>query len=199
MRRILHAAVATPSQRSAAAARRERERKIAAHAHPVSPIACPSASVRARPAGASRPQPSPPAVQAGAERLKKIRAPFKTWFRIVDEINTPAPLELSIEEIQATVARHYRVAQPDLISARRTAGVVRPRQIAMFLAKNLTPNSLPVIGRKFGGRDHTTVLHAVRRSRRCRPVTAIWPAISTPSPARSQRLPDAWRREASRK
>ena len=56
----------------------------------------------------------------------------------------------------------------DLISARRTADVVRPRQIAMFLAKNLTPNSLPVIGRKFGGRDHTTVLHAVRK------IEALW-------------------------
>jgi hypothetical protein len=163
MQRILHAAVATPSQKSAAAARRERERKIAAHAHPDPPMACPSASVRSQPAVASRPQPSPPAVQAGAERLKKIRAPFKTWLRIVDGINPPAPLKLSIEEIQAAMARHYRMAQPDLISARRTADVVRPRQIAMFLAKNLTPNSLPVIGRKFGGRDHTTVLHAVRK------------------------------------
>ena len=163
MQTILHAAVATPSQKLAAAARRERERKIAAHAHPDSPIACPSASVRSQQPGASRPPPSPPAVQAWAERQKKIRAPFKTWFCIVDEINPPPPPRLSIEEIQTAVARYCKVAQPDLISARRTADVVRPRQIAMFLAKTLTPNSLPVIGRKFGGRDHTTVLHAVRK------------------------------------
>jgi hypothetical protein len=160
---LLHAAVATPSQKRAAAARRERERKIAAHAHPDSPISCPSASLRSQPAGASRPQPSPPAVQAWAERPKKIHPPLRTWFWIVDEINPSAPARLSIEEIQTAVARHCKVAHPDLISARRSADIVRPRQIAMYLAKNLTPNSLPAIGRKFGGRDHTTVLHAVRK------------------------------------
>jgi DnaA-like protein len=163
MQTLLHAAVATPSQKRAAAARRERERKIAAHAHPDSPISCPSASLRSQQAGASRPQPPPQAVQAGPERLKKISAPLKTWFWIVDEVDPSAPAWLSIEEIQTAVAHHCKVAHPDLISARRTADVVRPRQIAMYLAKNLTPNSLPVIGRKFGGRDHTTVLHAVRK------------------------------------
>ena len=54
-------------------------------------------------------------------------------------------------------------ADADLLSSRRTANVVRPRQIAMYLAKMLTPRSLPEIGRRFGGRDHTTVLHAVRK------------------------------------
>jgi chromosomal replication initiator protein len=77
--------------------------------------------------------------------------------------STRPPPRLSIEQIQTAVARHCRVTLPDLISARRTADVVRLRQIARFLAKNLTPNSLPVIGRIFGGRDHTTVLHAVRK------------------------------------
>jgi chromosomal replication initiator protein len=71
--------------------------------------------------------------------------------------------KLSIEEIQAAVEHHCKVAHIELISARRTATLVRPRQIAMFLSRHLTPNSLPVIGRKFGGRDHTTVLHAVRK------------------------------------
>jgi chromosomal replication initiator protein len=55
------------------------------------------------------------------------------------------------------------VSRSDLLSARRTANVVRPRQIAMYLAKTLTLRSLPEIGRRFGGRDHTTVLHAVRK------------------------------------
>jgi chromosomal replication initiator protein len=68
-----------------------------------------------------------------------------------------------IEEIQRIVARHYNVSRSDLLSARRTANVVRPRQIAMYLAKTLTLRSLPEIGRRFGGRDHTTVLHAVRK------------------------------------
>jgi chromosomal replication initiator protein len=76
------------------------------------------------------------------------------------------PVELKrvrIEEIQCIVARHYNVSRSDLLSSRRTANVVRPRQIAMYLARTLTPRSLPEIGRRFGGRDHTTVLHAVRK------------------------------------
>src|SRR5262249_39146366 len=55
------------------------------------------------------------------------------------------------------------VSRADLLSSRRTANVVRPRQVAMYLAKTLTLRSLPEIGRRFGGRDHTTVLHAVRK------------------------------------
>ncbi len=70
---------------------------------------------------------------------------------------------VKIEAIQNVVAKHYGVARTDLISSRRTANVVRPRQVAMYLAKVLTLRSLPEIGRHFGGRDHTTVLHAVRK------------------------------------
>ncbi len=61
------------------------------------------------------------------------------------------------------MARQYNVSRADLLSSRRTANVVRPRQVAMYLAKTLTLRSLPEIGRRFGGRDHTTVLHAVRK------------------------------------
>ncbi|WCR55581.1 chromosomal replication initiator protein DnaA [Bartonella clarridgeiae] len=70
---------------------------------------------------------------------------------------------IRIEEIQRTVARHYNISRQDLLSNRRTRTVVKPRQVAMYLAKVLTPRSLPEIGRRFGGRDHTTVLHAVRK------------------------------------
>ncbi|MFT4346779.1 chromosomal replication initiator protein DnaA [Bartonella ancashensis] len=70
---------------------------------------------------------------------------------------------IRIEEIQRTVARHYNVSKQDLLSNRRTRTIVKPRQVAMYLAKMLTPRSLPEIGRRFGGRDHTTVLHAVRK------------------------------------
>jgi chromosomal replication initiator protein len=76
------------------------------------------------------------------------------------------PIEMErvgIEEIQRVVARHYNVSRSDLLSSRRTANVMRPRQIAMYLAKTLTLRSLPEIGRRFGGRDHTNVLHAVRK------------------------------------
>jgi chromosomal replication initiator protein len=61
------------------------------------------------------------------------------------------------------VATRYNVSRSDILSERRTAAVVRPRQIAMYLSKVLTLRSLPEIGRRFGGRDHTTVLHAVRK------------------------------------
>ena len=68
-----------------------------------------------------------------------------------------------IEDIQKIVARQFNVSKNDLLSNRRTRVIVRPRQIAMYLAKMMTPRSLPEIGRRFGGRDHTTVLHAVRK------------------------------------
>jgi chromosomal replication initiator protein len=80
-----------------------------------------------------------------------------------DLIRTPEPKRVKIEDIQKLVATHFNVSRADIVSARRTAGVVRPRQIAMYLSKVLTPRSLPEIGRRFGGRDHTTVLHAVRK------------------------------------
>ena len=71
--------------------------------------------------------------------------------------------KLTIDDIQRRVAEHYRLKLSDLVSPRRAREVARPRQVAMYLAKQLTPRSYPEIGRRFGGRDHTTVLHAVRR------------------------------------
>jgi chromosomal replication initiator protein len=82
---------------------------------------------------------------------------------IRDLIRTHEPKRVKIEDIQKLVASHYSVSRADILSSRRTAAVVKPRQVAMFLAKMLTPRSLPEIGRRFGGRDHTTVLHAVRK------------------------------------
>jgi chromosomal replication initiator protein len=82
---------------------------------------------------------------------------------IRDLIRPQEPKRIKIEEIQRIVARQYNVSRADLLSSRRTANVVRPRQVAMYLAKQLTLRSLPEIGRRFGGRDHTTVLHAVRK------------------------------------
>ncbi len=70
---------------------------------------------------------------------------------------------MKIEDIQKLVASHYSVTRADILSSRRTATVVKPRQVAMYLSKALTLRSLPEIGRRFGGRDHTTVLHAVRK------------------------------------
>lgn len=82
---------------------------------------------------------------------------------IRDLIRVREPKRVKIEDIQKLVASHYSISRPDILSSRRTATVVRPRQIAMYLSKVLTLRSLPEIGRRFGGRDHTTVLHAVRK------------------------------------
>lgn len=70
---------------------------------------------------------------------------------------------VTIDEIQRRVAEYFNVKMGDMLSARRARSVARPRQIAMYLSKQLTTRSLPEIGRKFGGRDHTTVIHAVRK------------------------------------
>ena len=71
--------------------------------------------------------------------------------------------KVTIDEIIRKVADHYNLRMSDLLSARRARQVARPRQVAMYLAKTLTSRSLPDIGRRFGGRDHTTVIHAVRK------------------------------------
>jgi len=82
---------------------------------------------------------------------------------IRDLVRTREPKRVKIEDIQKLVATHFNVSRADILSSRRTANVVRPRQIAMYLSKTMTLRSLPEIGRRFGGRDHTTVLHAVRK------------------------------------
>ncbi|WP_424971877.1 chromosomal replication initiator protein DnaA [Dinoroseobacter sp. S76] len=70
---------------------------------------------------------------------------------------------VTVDEIMQTVSKFYNVRMTDLLGPRRTRAIARPRQLAMYLAKTLTTRSLPEIGRRFGGRDHTTVIHAVKR------------------------------------
>lgn len=82
---------------------------------------------------------------------------------VLSDLLRASERRVTIDEIQKKVAEHYNVRVADMHSARRSRAVARPRQVAMYLAKQLTPRSLPEIGRKFGGRDHTTVIHAVRK------------------------------------
>ena len=70
---------------------------------------------------------------------------------------------VSVENIQKTVAEYYKIRVSDLLSKRRNRSIARPRQVAMALAKEFTNHSLPEIGDAFGGRDHTTVIHACRK------------------------------------
>ena len=82
---------------------------------------------------------------------------------ILHDVLRASERRVSIEEIQKRVAEHFNIKVSDMHSARRARAVARPRQVAMYLSKQLTTHSLPEIGRKFGGRDHTTVMHAVRK------------------------------------
>jgi hypothetical protein len=86
----------------------------------------------------------------------------RDWLILSQEALSYKPRVL-VSVVRRVVCARYGVNETDLLSVRRTAKVVRPRQIAMYLAKTLTTNSLSEIGRRFGGRDHTTVLHAVRK------------------------------------
>lgn len=131
---------ATPSQRRAAVERElRRSRFERAVRPPTNPLAAPIEKVL-----------DPP-----ADRW--------AWFRIEEEIDPLQPRSPKIQEIQAATARHYGISRMDLISERRTANVVGPRHVAMYLSHALTLRSFPAIGRMTGNRDHTTVIHGVRK------------------------------------
>lgn len=89
--------------------------------------------------------------------------PYHLWFKIIDEIDPQQPGYPSVRFIQAVVCRYYNIRLADLISSRRTLAVVRPRQMAMHLCRELTLFSFPHISRAFSGRDHTTAVHAHKK------------------------------------
>ena len=88
--------------------------------------------------------------------IELIRESLKDLLALQDKL-------VSVDNIQRTVAEYYKIKISDLLSKRRSRSVARPRQVAMALSKELTNHSLPEIGDVFGGRDHTTVLHACRK------------------------------------
>jgi chromosomal replication initiator protein len=112
---------------------------------------------------------------------------------------------VTIEEIKKKVAEHYGLKVQDLESPNRSRSIVRPRQIAMFLARLLTPRSYPEIGRRFGNRDHTTVMHAVETITRLTGIDATfaeeveqlrlsirnWPVEGLSTVAKAEAAPDA--------
>ena len=112
------------------------------------------------------PPPPPPVVKA--EPIPEPPAPRRDWLHVESTsfVNMTTPLK--IRAIQTHVCTHYRVSLNDILSARRDATAVRPRQVGMYICKALTLASLPQIGQRFGGRDHTTVLHAIRKLERLR-------------------------------
>ncbi|MFQ5625285.1 MAG: chromosomal replication initiator protein DnaA [Methyloligellaceae bacterium] len=84
-------------------------------------------------------------------------------FIVRDLMSSSEPKRIKIDDILRIITKHFGVNRSELLSSRRNRSIVRPRQIGMYLAKNLTSRSLPEIGRRFGNRDHTTVLHAIRK------------------------------------
>jgi chromosomal replication initiator protein len=88
---------------------------------------------------------------------------LETTQELLHDILKAHDRRVTIDEIQRRVAEHYNLRVTDMSSARRARAVARPRQVAMYLAKQLTARSLPEIGKKFGNRDHTTVMHACSR------------------------------------
>ncbi|MBV9538719.1 MAG: chromosomal replication initiator protein DnaA [Acidisphaera sp.] len=88
---------------------------------------------------------------------------FESTQEVLGDILRSHDRRISIEEIQRRVCDHYHIRLTDMASSRRARNVARPRQVAMYLAKQLTQRSLPEIGRRFGNRDHTTVMHAIQR------------------------------------
>lgn len=140
-------AAATPRQLAAYAEHKARMARIAARAVGKSPAPAPSPIPTSTPAPVCDEQDRPAAAPT-----------THPWFHIVELM----PGRITIDKIQAIVCRDFGLSSGEFLAKRRTKSVVRPRQIAMYLAKELTQRSLLEIGRRFGGRDHTTILHAVR-------------------------------------
>ena len=113
----------------------------------------------------THPRPSHRALNRIVAHLTLVGRPItlETTQEVLHDLLRANDRRVTIEEIQKRVAEHYNIRLADMHSARRARAVARPRQVAMWLCKQLTPRSLPEIGRKFGGRDHTTVMHAVRK------------------------------------
>jgi chromosomal replication initiator protein len=99
---------------------------------------------------------------------------LETTQELLQDVLRAHDRRITIEEIQKRVAEHFNIRLADMHSARRARAVARPRQVAMYLAKQLTSRSLPEIGRKFGGRDHTTVMHAVKKVEQLRETDATF-------------------------
>jgi|tagenome__1003787_1003787.scaffolds.fasta_scaffold20279654_1 hypothetical protein len=88
---------------------------------------------------------------------------YELTYALAATVPPPVPSPLSVRTVQRAVCQHYGVTLADLLSNRRTQALVLPRQVAVWLCRQLTTHSLPAIGHHFGGRDHTTMLHAARR------------------------------------
>jgi len=156
----LHQEQVTERQARASSSRAERLRRLgvvrpAGEAKPTVPARRPLATVTN----------SKPAASAPVDPVQNPMAAYEHTFWCADLVSDRPfhPRRPKISDIQRAVCQHYNVTLVDLLSIRRTAKLVRPRQVAMYIAKTLLLKSLPDIAQRFGDRDHTTALHAVRK------------------------------------
>jgi hypothetical protein len=163
----IHVTDLTPTQRDAVERSRSFRKTIAAKAVELAHRKANAALEALRVVALEAPLSRTPSIRTIAPEAMpaEIDPPGPNWFVVLgsDPKRSDYP---SIRDIQKAVCKHYDVKMMDLLSTRRTAEIVKPRQVAMFLCKDLTPHSLPQLGRRFGGKDHTTVLHAVRKVER---------------------------------
>ena len=104
----------------------------------------------------------PASVQEGVAFYQMHGAVLALFGRCLLYTSRASDRKITIEEIQRKVSEHFNIRLSDMIGPKRTRTIARPRQVAMYLAKQITTRSLPDIGRRFGGRDHTTIMHGVR-------------------------------------
>jgi chromosomal replication initiation ATPase DnaA len=162
-----HVAGLTPTQRSAVIRHRSFRETIAAKAAELADRKANEALNALRVVALETPLSLTPSLQSVTlEDVPEEADPLaQNWFEVLPAEPKRSDFP-SIRDIQKAVCKLYDVKLVDMLSSRRTAIIVKPRQVAMFLSKTLTLHSLPQIGRRFAGKDHTTVLHAVRKTER---------------------------------
>lgn len=165
----MEASQLTPSQVRFIEEAKARRARFARHAKPDTPIICLSASARSRGADVPPEVEPEPIPQDILKTWVRRQIDYRPWFSIEGEITPSAPRLTvflapgTVTKIQRICCDYYDVSMDDLMASHRFAEAVRARHVAMFLAKEFTNKSLPEIGRRFGNKDHTTVLHAFRR------------------------------------
>jgi hypothetical protein len=173
---VLHVETITPTQRRAIEAHRRLVVRIVERAREDSAVKCVSASVRT--VEFKQPAPLPRANLRFLSPIPESAYPYPPltiilWVEGLLHSQGLTKRQLRLEDVQAAVAHHYRVKPSDMSSDRRFTDVVWARQVAMFICKDLTQHSLPVIGRAFGKRDHTTILHGIRKIERLRKIDKV--------------------------
>lgn len=159
----LHVGNLTPTQQAAIERHQSFRASIAARAVELAHRKANAALEALRVVALEAPLSRAPVIQTVAPEAVPAETAPPNWFMVLEPRASDYP---SIRDIQRTVCEHYGVTLADMLSARRTANIAFPRQVAVYLCKELTPHSYPHLGRRFGGRDHSTGVHSVQKIKR---------------------------------